>query len=351
MNSTKFTKKVSEFMNRKINCAVIGLGKIGLLYDLESNREKPSSHTLAYHLNDNYNLVGAVDPLVEKELILEKFVPSAKFYPKVEQLFYDHAIDVVSVCTPPYNRYHLIQKILEYSSPKIIFCEKPIESSFVNAKKLISLINQTDTILIPNFSRRWNQGMQKVRECIIDNVYGRPIKIHIRYTRGIFNTGSHLFDLIRFMLGDIEEVRVLEKITTSAEEEGEYSFTFHFRVNSNIIGYAEAFNDQNYYMFEIDIYFEYGKVEIMNSGNEVNYYRTGDHPLFEGWKSLQKETTQSNLLKDSNLKNAMCHIADILLYNEKPVANESDGIYPLMVAEALMKSFINKGSLEKVEKS
>lgn len=50
--------------------AVLGLGKIGLMYDFEPNRLAPSSHVMVYHLDSNFSLVMGADTERERNLIL-----------------------------------------------------------------------------------------------------------------------------------------------------------------------------------------------------------------------------------------------------------------------------------------
>lgn len=148
------------------------------------------------------------------------------------------------------------------------------------AKLLLNLLDSHETILIPNLSRRWNKGIQRVYELIQTKIFGSLVKINLRYTRGIMNTGSHMFDLASWFAGRLESVLVLERVQTTADLEGEASYSFQFRTENGICGHAEAFNDEYYYMFEIDLYLEKGKIEIFESGNKVRYYHKEKHPLF-----------------------------------------------------------------------
>jgi hypothetical protein len=119
-------------------------------------------------------------------------------------------------------------------------------------------------------------------------------------------------------------------------------------VNQGISGYAEAFNDQDYYIFEMDFYFTSGKIELYQSGDHVRIYRVGEHPLFNSFQSLHLWDQSVGLLEESNLKNAVAHLVRVIEGDEEPICRLVDGIYPLYVAEALKKSYENRGSLEKV---
>ncbi|WP_371362964.1 Inositol 2-dehydrogenase/D-chiro-inositol 3-dehydrogenase [Sporomusa rhizae] len=328
--------------------AVIGLGKIGLTYDLDPKRERPSSHVLAYEFNPAIKLVAATDKIKEQELTLHKLAPEVKFYQSVSELLQNNEIDVISICTPPSHHLSAIQQVLQNSAAKIIFCEKPLVGSLEEVTKLKQLLQDTGCHLIPNLSRRWNSGMKRVKDTISSGQYGELQKIHVRYTRGIFNTGAHLFDLLHWWVGKIDRVRILNRIETSADSDNDPSFSFIFKIGDAVTGFAEAFNDSQYYLVEIDLYFSKGKISFRNSGDDVLYYRVGEHHLFSGFKSLLLDRHENKLLAESNLANAVDNIVKVLEGTESPMCTMDDSIYPLYVAQSLLQSYNNDSSEERV---
>jgi predicted dehydrogenase len=333
-----------------IKVAVIGLGRMGLMYDFEEKREPPSSHVLAYEMNGSFQLVAAMDIHSEQEQFLHQLAPNTLFYSDLLEMLTAHPdLGVVSICTPPEGRYDIIADIVRLSTVRVIFCEKPLAKSVNDALKIQQLVLNSGLILIPNLSRRWNVGITEVRAAIESKKYGQLEKIHLRYTRGIYNTGSHIFDLVRYYAGVITSVQVINQVKTSSISEGEPSYSFNFATSTDVTGFAEAFNDENYYMFELDLYLERGKIEIITSGDEIKYYSTGPHPLFQGFKNLQLDKVEKSLLSQSNnLELAIKHIADIIQKGVPSICFIEDGVYPLLVAETLIRSFQNQGSNEKV---
>ncbi|MDO0825374.1 Gfo/Idh/MocA family protein [Desulfosporosinus nitroreducens] len=328
--------------------AVIGLGQIGLTYDFDPKREKPSSHVFAYHLNPRIELVAAVDVRADQYQALHKIAPSVNFYQSMVELLKNHSVDIISVCTPPVHHLSAIQYILQNTDTKIIFCEKPLVSCVDEANLLTQILQKGNRLLIPNLSRRWNSGIQRVKAHIANGQYGELQKIHVKYTRGIHNTGSHIFDLLHWWGGQISEVQAIKKIKTSADYDSDPSYTFAFLIDKNILGFAEAFDDEQYYLFEIDLYFSKGKIEIRNSGDDVFYYQVGEHHLYTGFKSLYLERYENQLLSESNLGNAINHLVNILDGLEHPICTVEHGVYPLYVAETIIRSFNNHCSKERV---
>lgn len=328
-------------MNCIYRAGVIGLGKIGMLYDFEAKRPHPSSHVYAYLMNPQFKLVCVCDYDESKKTVLKGVSHDTEFFQDLDsfiEVYKEQRLDVVSICTPPKSHLDIVRKLIQNRVCEVIFCEKPLVSDLHEAKKLTELLEDNPQILvIPNISRRWNRGLQAVTDDIIQKRFGELEKINIRYTRGIYNTGSHLFDLLNMWTQDpIKTVFYLGTTATSAEPEK--SFSFYFITQRGINGYAEAIDDAHYYIFDIDLYFTGGKIEFRNSGDDLFRYTINKHHLFEGFNELSLAEARHNLLRDSCLENAVNNIYGVLSGDDHAYCSYKDAIYPLRVAEALIKS-------------
>lgn len=326
---------------------VIGLGKIGLLYDIDEKREGIHSHVGACTFHPQIRLIGACDTQQAREEKLHTLAPTTPFYHDVDDMLHDHVGDIISICTPPETHYSLLQKIIPYE-PKIIFCEKPI---VVSKEEMVRLKKITPSChIVPNLSRRWHQGIQEVRKQLKDGSFGRILYVSIQYTRGIFNTGAHFIDLIRFLIGEVTAVQVYDKVETSSDAENESSFSFIFDTSIGVKGTATAFNDKYYYLFEMDIYTEGGKITIGKSGDEISYYTVGNHSSFKGHRSLILQSLENQFLKQSQLSQAMNHFVSVLNGKEPLACTLKDGLIPYYVALHILQSYEKNGERVVVKK-
>ncbi|WP_284639272.1 Gfo/Idh/MocA family protein [Paenibacillus silviterrae] len=329
--------------------AVIGLGNIGLRYDL-FNKASPQSHSLAYHLNSNIDFVAAAGVREAQGDQLALIAPETRFYTDVVAMLKENHLDIISICTPTNVRLELLRTVFEHSAAKVIFLEKPVAASLEEALQIKALADHHNREVIVNFSRRWSPGAAQMREAVETERYGKLKKIHLRYTRGIYNYGSHLFDLVRFVAGPIDHVQVLRQEHTNLDvrEDWTYSFTFTAR-DGSITGYAEAFDDKDFLMFEMDLYFEKGKIEMLQSGDEIRFFGTEAHPLLGGIRQLVLERTEACLnSRSSNIMEAVQHLVQVIKEKAAPVCSLNDGLYPLYVAQALQLSHRNNGSVEAI---
>ncbi|NOU96167.1 hypothetical protein GC093_23495 [Paenibacillus sp. LMG 31456] len=329
--------------------AVIGLGSIGLLFDIP-RKATPQSHSLAYHLNKDIEYVAAAGVRQEQGDSLALIAPEAKFYTDLSAMLKESNLDLISICTPSDVRLELLKTVFEQSAAKLIFLEKPVATSLEEAEGIAVLAEKHNRTVVVNLSRRWSEGAALMRQAVKSGRFGKLKKIHLRYTRGIYNYGSHLFDLVRFVAAKMDTVQVLQRVPTNLDDREDWTYSFTFTAeNGSVAGYAEGFDDRDFLMFEMDLYLEKGKIEMLKSGDEIRFYATEQHPLLTNVRQLVLEQTEQGLHgRSSSIVNAADHLVQILRAGVKPVCTLEDGIYPLYVADALNRSYLNNGSVERV---
>lgn len=331
----------------KYRAAVIGLGFIGLKADIP-RKHLPQSHTLAYRMNPDIELTAAVGVRQEQGDQLNLVAPETKYYMDLEAMLDEQPLDVISICTPEHVRFELLQTVMSRSAAPILFLEKPVATSLQEAEKIAALVRSHQRTVVVNLSRRWSDGVRQIRQAVQSEEFGKLTNIHLRYTRGLYNNGSHLFDLVRFVAGEIDRVQVVRQVSTNMDQKGDWTFSFLFSLENGVHGYAEAFDDRNYLMFEMDLFFDKGKIELLRTGDEIRFYAAAGHASIQGRHLTLKREEQSLLARSSNIQKAVEHIVDILRTGAEPVCTLEDGIYPLYVADALIRSHRDHGSVQPV---
>ena len=84
---------------------------------------------------------------------------------------------------------------------------------------MIEACKANDVLLVINHQRRWDPFFIKLKEVIEEAQYGSLEHINFVYTRGIENSGSHLFDMLRHLFGEVKEIHSLNSINYFENEE------------------------------------------------------------------------------------------------------------------------------------
>jgi predicted dehydrogenase len=193
------------------NSLIIGLGNIGLGYDLIlESKDSVLTHSKSFSLHPSFNIIGAVDPNEEsRERFEEHYLRPA--FPTVEKALELVNASVVAISSPTSDHFSSIKKVLNLSRPKAILCEKPLAFNLVEARTIVDLCNESSVNLFVNYIRRADPGVIEIKRRITSGQIETPIKGIVWYSKGLLNNGSHFLNLIEFWLGSIIETKILSK--------------------------------------------------------------------------------------------------------------------------------------------
>ncbi len=125
--------------------------------------------------------------------------------------------DAVLVCTP--NRTHKEIALHAIAENKHVFCEKPFSIGIDNARELLEAANAGKGVFQVGHNRRYAPVYSTLKKLLSQD---RPHSAHIKMNRGelknpiwtgdvsvtggfLYETTIHLFDMMRFQFGEIEE--------------------------------------------------------------------------------------------------------------------------------------------------
>lgn len=248
---------------KKFKAAVIGCGRAGSFFDIEDKRKVISSHCGAYKECPETDLISICDKDKRKLDDSSKYWGVNKTYLSYEDLLNSERIDILSVCTLPEDHLKVIQFAAD-EGVKAIYCEKPITKSLSEAKEVIKICKENNILLTINHQRRWNSQFIDLKNKIEKKEFGEIQHINFYYTRGVYNSGSHLFDLMRMLFGEVDRV-----LSTSSlvDFQGEPTINailnFNNKFSANLIG----LNGNNYRIFDLEVFFTKGRLTLDASLN------------------------------------------------------------------------------------
>ena len=182
--------------------AVVGCGRVGSLFDSDKKRKIISSHCGAYTNHPRTKLISVCDIDPDKALSCKKQWDAGSHYVNYQEMLDNENIDILSVCTHPDTHKEIINAAVK-NGVKSIFCEKPISNSLSSAEQIVNQCKSHNVKLAVNHFRRWDDFFINLKGDISNGIFGKIQHVNFYYTRGIENTGSHLFDLLRFLFGEI----------------------------------------------------------------------------------------------------------------------------------------------------
>ena len=204
-------------MNRKLRAGFIGCGGIAVL-----------KHMPSVARFDDVEMVAFCDIIEErmKKAANDFGTINAKTYSNYHELIADKTIDIVYVLTP--NISHCAITVAALEAGKHVMCEKPMATTYADAKKMLDAAERTGCKLTVGYQSRWRQDSQYLKK-VCENgelgeiYYARAHAIRRRAvpTWGVFldeenqgggpliDIGTHALDLTLWLIDNYEPKMVV----------------------------------------------------------------------------------------------------------------------------------------------
>lgn len=314
---------------------IVGCGRIGSEFDDDPQRKTVSTHAGAYSAADDVELVAVSDLNREKLEKCGKRWGVTSLYEQYEEMLRKESLDILSICT--WNATHLeIVREAVHHGVRAIYCEKPIADTLQHADEMIDLCDRKGVTLQINHQRRYNGLYQGIKDFLQKGKLGRVQQAHFSYARGIANTGSHMFDLLRFFFGNAEWVRATYSRNRS-HDPNDPNIDGVLQFLHGVFCEIEACKDQNTSVFEMELMGTKGKLNILRNGSVVEYYELKEHVL--GSKELVNSPPpiETNVVKKPMVI-AVEHLIACLKEGKRPLSSGEDGRTSLEIICAFHES-------------
>ncbi len=322
-------------MTKVYKGVVIGCGKVGATFEMDSGLLKPASHAAALKANPRTELVGLVDP-DDAQLKRATDYYGAKGYKDAREAIVDLKPDIVTVSTPPGTHEEYVLLCIELGVPLIV-CEKPVADTLEAAERMIAAAKGSKSVVLVNHQRRFFSLYKEARERIAAGEFGRIQQVSAYYSNGFFNNGTHAIDAIRFLLGD--------DAAWAIGVENPLNTTAPFGTNIDaLVGFTkgavlalQSFDNAHFSPHEIRIMGEKGALLIPHHGFVFEYVPVREGVTFAGMKELDWDAADVKTERRSMLEGTIAHAVECL-EGGAPQSTLEDGYKTMQVLEAVSQS-------------
>ena len=259
------------------SCLIIGLGNVGMGYDLNSSLIQSHSKAINYH--KKFILFGAVEIDKKKRELFEKKYKKPTFASLKSSLNILKP-QVIIISSTTQSHLYILKKIFNYHKPKVIICEKPLGSNLDESKTIINICKKNRTKLYVNYIRLSDPGVIKIKKKINSNKIKTPASGIVYYNRGVLNNASHFLNMLQFWFGKVIRAQLIDKGVKFGNFDFDSTFVISFKkANFLFEPTKNHIINTNY----IEIFTENGKLLYKNGGKNIS------------WKKLKK--SKDNFLK------------------------------------------------------
>jgi predicted dehydrogenase len=286
-----------------------------------------------------------------------------------KELIHHKDIQIIGVYSPDHLHYEHCKEALE--AGKHVVCTKPLTNNLDHAKELVKLVQKTGLKFLVGQTMRYDPQFAAAKRFFEDGEVGQILFAEAHYLHDIrpvfeftpwrlevpqdFMYGGvcHPVDILRWFLGDIEEVHAYGSRGTLSEYPLRDNFCLNVKFTTGTIGRilglygviepAEPMMKLSLYGEKMNVVAEYtdnkgGKVTVVWDKVEYRPASTMEFPVEFGVDVYGHTKT---------VMRYMDHFEDCILNDKEPVPSVVDGAKTISVGHAAYES-IEQGSSVKV---
>jgi predicted dehydrogenase len=314
------------------NVLIAGAGQIGAFYD-QPGDAGILSHAHAFSACPGFNLTGFVDcDFSRAEQAAAIWGGSA--WTGLEQALDSLPVDVLCLAVPDEWHYDYLHKLAD-SRVKLIFAEKPLTRTWPQALEIRELYAQPSAPAVEvNYLRRFVPEFIDLRKRIQSGKLGSFLGGTAYYGKGLVHNGSHMIDLLRFLIGEIREVQPLAQEYDFYPDDASISGMLSFAGGKQVM--LQTVDCRSYSVFELDLFFAQNRVRILDSGFAIEEYVVKDDELFTGYRRLEQAFSAATSLGQA-MYLAAANIYDFLAFNKPLGCSLGDGCRVIEICQALQE--------------
>jgi len=170
---------------------------------------------------------------------------------RYEDLLNDSNIDMIDLCVPPIE--HLPMAVAAVQAGKSVLIEKPLARTLVEADSMIAAAREAGVSLMTGHNQRYYAHHAKAKDLLEAGAIGKPymivVSVHVHgHIEGfrkfldeagggtLIDSGVHRFDLIRWLMGEVETLYAQTGRFLQMQMEGEDCAVVSIRFRSGAIG-------------------------------------------------------------------------------------------------------------------
>jgi len=198
--------------------AVIGTGT-------DPDDPDQDGYAMAYHHAAAYGKLPACDLIACADIVPENVeafadefdIPGENVFEDSDELLREVEPEVVSLCVPPSVHAPIAIDCIRSGVVEAVHCEKPMADSYGGARMMAQEATRHDVQLTFNHQRRFSDAVRTAKELLDTGEIGDLERVEFAAPVGIFDYGTHSFDLCNYFNDEVPSAWAMGQIDYSEE--------------------------------------------------------------------------------------------------------------------------------------
>ena len=278
-------------MQKSPSCGIIGAGSIGGLID-SPHSKNIASHAHAITKHPQCKIFAICEPNLTNQQAFTGRWGEVGVYHSLDALLQYETIDLLAIASPTPFHAKALEEALHVKSLRYILCEKPLVSTQKELEVLKPLLLKSEKKILIHLMRRYDPSFLQLALDIENEKWGKVISFQGVFTKGLLHNGIHMLEVLSHFFGKIATINSLHVKNLQGDISGDFEISL-----ANARGVLSCMEALPYSAFELSIWFENGKIEIKEGGAKIDTFVKKPSPLYEGYFTLEHDSTLPNSLQ------------------------------------------------------
>lgn len=190
--------------------------KVGFIGTGKPARPGPQGYGMAYQHGEAYRqlpqceIVACADISEENARAFQNHFGVARTYNDYVEMLKEERLDVVSICTWPHLHAEMVIAAARHGV-RAIYCEKPMASTWADAKRMVEECEKLGVHLAFNHQRRYGAPFRKAKALLDSGAIGKLERVEFG-AGNLYDYGSHQFDMCNYFNDERGAVWVIAQI-------------------------------------------------------------------------------------------------------------------------------------------
>lgn len=328
-------------MDKVYTAVVIGCGKVGATFEMDSGLPKPASHAAAFVANPRTKLVGLVDPDAAQLKRAGDYynVPT---YADPDAALAELTPDIVVVATPPPTHEELLMLALKHGARAII-CEKPVSGTLEAAQRMIVMAQKANAIVVLNHQRRFFPLFRDARERIAAGELGRIQQVSVYYGNGLLNNATHSIDAVQFLLNDTAAWAIGVENTFNTAAPFGNNIDGMLGLTKGTMVALQSLDNDSWGIHDLVVMGTKGALVVGQYGMSFTWVPVKEGVTFAGVRELDWKRGTTTMDKRSMMAGTTAHVVERLDGSVEAESTLKDGYHTMQALDALVRSAASGG--------
>jgi predicted dehydrogenase len=310
---------------------IVGCGNIAGGFDASRPTDQlPFTHAGAYRRHGGFELAACIEPdRARRDAFMARWdIPQG--FDDLQSLPIG-SVDVISICSPTSEHAAHIEAALQLR-PRAIFCEKPLTPSFAESSRWAGACEEQGVALAVNHTRRWAPDVRELAQQLHRGDWGAVRSAVGWYGKGVLNNGSHLIDLLLWLLGPLQVQWAGPPVQDFWRDDPTVAAILCS--DAGVPVHLAPSDARDYSLFELQLVTQRGVLCMDRGGMAWRRRQPQPHPDFPGYMSLSDDERSEGLYAGAMLA-AVTNLHDCVARGEPLLSTGRNALRAQALCESI----------------